>query len=114
MFFLPLSKKIGIGFKFYSFFISFYLQVKSVDKSVQGTFVLKSGTDFRQFSVVTVDFSTLATKPVVSIFLTSKYCLNPMRIPDSLCMGFIFLMDANTSKYFYNYFMGLKQTLIIH
>jgi len=42
-------------------------EVKSVDKSVQGTFVLKSGTDFRQFSVVTVDFSTLATKPVVEI-----------------------------------------------
>jgi len=25
-------------------------------------------------------------------------------------MGFTFLMDANTSKYFYNYFMGVKQT----
>ena len=85
MFFLPLSKKIGIGFKFYSFFISFYLQVKSVDKSVQGTFVLKSGTDFRQFSVVTVDFSTLATKPVVSVFLTSKYCLNlNLNLPQDL------------------------------
>ena len=29
-------------------------------------------------------------------------------------MGFTFLMDANTSKYFYNYFMGMKQTLISH
>ena len=28
---------------------------------------MKSGTDFRQFSVITVDFSTLATKPVVEI-----------------------------------------------
>ena len=34
---------------------------------VKGTYVLKSGTDFRQFSVVTVDFSTLATRPVVEI-----------------------------------------------
>ena len=29
-------------------------------------------------------------------------------------MGFTFLMDANTSKKFYNYFMGVKQTLISH
>ena len=29
-------------------------------------------------------------------------------------MGFTFLMDANTLKYFYNYFMGMKQTLISH
>ena len=36
------------------------------------------------------------------------------RSPNSLCMGFTFLMDANTSKYFYNYFMGVKQTLISH
>ena len=28
---------------------------------------MKSGTDFRQFSVITVDFSTLATRPVVEI-----------------------------------------------
>ena len=28
-------------------------------------------------------------------------------------MGFTFLMDANTSKYFYNYFMGMKQTLVL-
>ena len=34
------------------------------------------------------------------------------RSPNSLCMGFTFLMDANTSKYSYNYFMGMKQTLI--
>ena len=27
-------------------------------------------------------------------------------------MGFTFPMDANTSKYFYKYFMGIKQTLI--
>ena len=26
------------------------------------------------------------------------------RSPNCLCMGFTFLMDANTSKYFYNYF----------
>ena len=25
-------------------------------------------------------------------------------------VGFTFLMDANNSKYFYNYFMGVKQT----
>ena len=36
------------------------------------------------------------------------------RSPNSLHMGFTFLMDANTSKYFYNYFMGMKQTLISH
>ena len=30
----------------------------------------------------------------------------------SLCMGFTFLLDANTSKYSYNYSMGIKQTLI--
>ena len=30
------------------------------------------------------------------------------RSPNSLCMGFTFLMDANTSNYFYNYFMGVK------
>lgn len=36
-------------------------------KEVKGTYVLKSGTDFRQFSVITVDFSTLATRPVVEI-----------------------------------------------
>ena len=39
------------------------------------------------------------------------------RSPNSLRMGFTFLMDANTSKYskyFYNYFMGMKQTLISH
>ena len=29
-------------------------------------------------------------------------------------MGFTFPMDANTSKYFYNYFMGIKQTLVRH
>ena len=29
-------------------------------------------------------------------------------------MGFTFLMDANTSKYFYNHFMGMNQTLISH
>lgn len=29
--------------------------------------MLKSGTDFRQFSVITVDFSTLETRPVVEI-----------------------------------------------
>ena len=34
------------------------------------------------------------------------------RSPNSLRMGFTFLMDANTSKYFYNYFMGMMQTLI--
>ena len=34
------------------------------------------------------------------------------RSPNSLCMGFTFLMDANTSNYFYNYSMGVKQTLI--
>ena len=74
MFFCRCQKKLESVLNFiYLFFILFYFQVKSVDKSVQGTFVLKSGTDFRQFSVVTVDFSTLATKPVVSIFLTSKY-----------------------------------------
>ena len=28
-------------------------------------------------------------------------------------MGFTFLMDANTLKYFYNHFMGMMQTLII-
>ena len=73
-FFCRCWKKLESVLNFiYLFFILFYFQVKSVDKSVQGTFVLKSGTDFRQFSVVTVDFSTLATKPVVSIFLTSKY-----------------------------------------
>jgi 5'-nucleotidase len=36
-------------------------------KLVNGTYVLKSGTDFRQFSVITVDFSTLETRPVVEI-----------------------------------------------
>ena len=36
------------------------------------------------------------------------------RSPNFLRMGFTFLMDANTSKYFYNYFMGMKQTLISH
>ena len=36
------------------------------------------------------------------------------RSPNSLRMGFTFLMDANTSKYFYNCFMGMKQTLISH
>ena len=36
------------------------------------------------------------------------------RSPNSLCMGFTFLMDANISNYFYNYFMGVKQTLISH
>ena len=44
-----------------------------------------------------------------------NYCLNPMRrqfgdrkilSPNSLRMGFTFLMDANTSKYFYNLFYG--------
>ena len=29
-------------------------------------------------------------------------------------MEFTFPMYANTSKYFYNYFMGIKQTLIRH
>ena len=60
------------------------------------------------------------------------YCLNSMgrkfrdhkisrrsfgrfcRSPNSLLMGFTFLMDANTSKYFYNFLMGVKQTLISH
>ena len=32
----------------------------------------------------------------------------------TLFMGFTFLMDANTSKYFYNYFTGVKQALISH
>ena len=36
------------------------------------------------------------------------------RSPNSLHMGFTFLMDANTSKYFYNYSMGMNQTLISH
>ena len=36
------------------------------------------------------------------------------RSPNSLRMGFTFLMDANTSNYFYNYFMGVKETLISH
>ena len=31
-----------------------------------------------------------------------------------ICMGFTFLMDANTSKYFYNYFMGLNLTINCH
>ena len=31
-----------------------------------------------------------------------------LRSPNSLRMGFTFLMDANTSKYFYNYSMGMK------
>ena len=30
------------------------------------------------------------------------------RSPNSLHMGFTFLTDANTSNYFYNYFMGVK------
>lgn len=35
-------------------------------KEVNGTYVLKSGTDFRQFSFITVDFATLASgKPVI-------------------------------------------------
>jgi hypothetical protein len=29
-------------------------------------------------------------------------------------MGFTFLMDANNSKDFYNYIMGMKQTLVSH
>ena len=36
------------------------------------------------------------------------------RSPNSLCMGFTFPMDANASKYFRNYFMRIKQTLIRH
>jgi hypothetical protein len=36
------------------------------------------------------------------------------RSPNSLCMGFTFLTDENTSKYFYNYFMRMKQTLMSH
>jgi hypothetical protein len=31
-----------------------------------------------------------------------------------LRMGFTFLMDANTSNYFYNYFMGMKQSITSH
>ena len=39
---------------------------------------------------------------------SGRFC----RSPNSLCMGFEFLMDANISNYSYNYFMGMKQTLI--
>jgi hypothetical protein len=38
-------------------------------------------------------------------------CLNPKLY---LFMGFTFLMDANNSKDFYNYIMGMKQTLVSH
>ena len=36
------------------------------------------------------------------------------RSPNFLCMGFTFLMDANTSKYHYNFFMEVKETIISH
>ena len=52
--------------------------------------------------------------------IQKKYCLNPMRqfrrfcrSPNYPCMGITFLMDANTSKDFYN-FMGMEQTLMSH
>ena len=52
----------------------------------------------------------------VSIFknvrLSKSHAKRFCRCLKSLSMGFTFLMDANTSKYFYNYFMGMKQTLI--
>ena len=34
--------------------------------------------------------------------------------PNFLFVEFTFPMDANTSKYLYNYFMGIKQTLVRH
>ena len=44
----------------------------------------------------------------------SVYAKRFFRSPNSLCIGFTFPMDANTSKYVYNYFMEIKQTLIRH
>ena len=38
--------------------------------------------------------------------------INPVYI--NFETGFTFLMDANTAKYFYNYFMGMKKALISH
>ena len=42
----------------------------------------------------------------------SRVVFNQVMMAYSLRMGFTFLMDAN--MYFYNYFMGMKQTLISH
>ena len=39
--------------------------------------------------------------------------LRSCRSLNSLCMGFTFLMDANTSKYFYNYFMGMNKVNLL-
>ena len=41
---------------------------------------------------------------------SERFC----RSPNSLPMGNTFLIDANTSKHFYNYFMGMKQAIISH
>ena len=46
----------------------------------------------------------------VLYILMKTYCLNQ----NCLRMGFTFPIDANTSKYFYNYFMRMKQTLMSH
>ena len=53
-------------------------------------------------------------KKLYHILLSKSHGKRFCRSLNSLCMGFTFLMDANTSQYFYNYFIGTKQTLINH